>query len=203
MLVVDVTDDHFQHVLDGDQPGHAAVFVDHDRHVRLGGAELAQQAVEALALRHEHHRAQRLLQVEIVGRQEVAQQVLAQQDALHVVLVLADHREARMAGLDHVRQQLFHRFGQADHVHLAALHHHLAHGALGEGQHAFDHRQRFGIQHIALEGGMQLGNQLFAVFRFVGKAVEQALEPVGRGFTGIIVHGVGSGFLCGVRIGIA
>jgi hypothetical protein len=57
-------DDLLEHVLDRHQAGHAAVLVDHDRHVVAAGAELAQQHVEALRLGHEHRRAQHLAHVE-------------------------------------------------------------------------------------------------------------------------------------------
>jgi hypothetical protein len=48
VFVLDVADDLFQHVFDGDQAGHAAVFIDHDGHVVVVGAEVAQQHVQAL-----------------------------------------------------------------------------------------------------------------------------------------------------------
>src|SRR5579885_1428501 len=40
VLVVDLADDLLEHVLDGDEPGHAAVLVDHDRHVIARQAKL-------------------------------------------------------------------------------------------------------------------------------------------------------------------
>ncbi len=67
VLVLDVADDLLEHVLDRDEPRHAAVFVDDDRDVVAVGAELAQQHVEALRLRHEHRRPQRVAQVEALG----------------------------------------------------------------------------------------------------------------------------------------
>ena len=100
VLVLDVADDLLQHVLDRDEARHAAVLVDDDRDVVAVGAELAQQHVEALRLRHEHRGPQRLAQVEALRVRVVAQQLLREQDADDVVLVLADHREARVLGLE-------------------------------------------------------------------------------------------------------
>jgi hypothetical protein len=55
----------FQHVLDGDQAGHAAELVDHDREVVAVAAEFAQQVVEPLALGHEGGGAQQRADVQL------------------------------------------------------------------------------------------------------------------------------------------
>ena len=47
-LVVDLADDLLDDVLDGAQSRHAAVLIDHDRHVVAVAAELPQQHVQAL-----------------------------------------------------------------------------------------------------------------------------------------------------------
>jgi len=47
-LVLDLADDLFEHVFDGDQPGGVAELVDHDREVVAVGAEVAQQLVQVL-----------------------------------------------------------------------------------------------------------------------------------------------------------
>jgi hypothetical protein len=96
VFVLDVADDLLQHVLDGDQAGDAAVLVDHDRHVVARGAELAQQDVEALGFGNEDRRAQHVAQVELAPG-EIAQQVLGEQDAEHVVLAFADRPESASA----------------------------------------------------------------------------------------------------------
>ena len=104
VLVVDLADDLLQHVLDRHQSGDAAVLVDHDRHVVARLAELAQQHVEFLGFRDQHRRTQQFAHVlrrAVVG-DDAAQQVLGQQDAEDLVAVLAVHREARVAGLDHL-----------------------------------------------------------------------------------------------------
>jgi len=46
-FVVDVADDLLDDVFDGHQPGNAAIFVDHQRHVIVLAAKLLQQHVEA------------------------------------------------------------------------------------------------------------------------------------------------------------
>ena len=48
------------------------------------------------------------------------QQILGEQDALHVILVFVDHREAGVAGFDDDRQELVHRLGLLDGHHLGA-----------------------------------------------------------------------------------
>src|SRR2546430_13473466 len=55
-LVVDLADDLLDDVLDGAQSGHAAVLVDHDRHVVAVAAELLQQHGETLGPGPEHRR---------------------------------------------------------------------------------------------------------------------------------------------------
>jgi hypothetical protein len=103
VLVLDVADDLLEHVLDGDQAGHAAVFVDHDGHVVVVRAEVAQQHVQALRFRDEDRRAQHVAHVEgFLG--VVAQQVLGQQDADHLVALALDGGEARVRRFQHVRQ---------------------------------------------------------------------------------------------------
>ena len=54
VLILDVADDLFEHVLDRHEAGHAAVFIDDDRDVVAIGAEIAQQHVQPLGFRDEH-----------------------------------------------------------------------------------------------------------------------------------------------------
>jgi hypothetical protein len=79
-LVLDLADDFFQHIFDRDQPGRVAELVDHDRQVVAVRAEVAQQLVQPLALRHEHRRAQQRAQVQL-GRTLQLEQILRHQDA--------------------------------------------------------------------------------------------------------------------------
>ena len=127
VFVFDVADDLLDHVFDGHQPGHAAVFVHHDGHVVARAAEFFQQHVQAFGFGDEHRRAQAVAQVKGVRVGKVAQQVFGQQDAQHIVLVAANHRKARMRGVQHEGQEMRHRFADADHIHLAARNHDVAH----------------------------------------------------------------------------
>ena len=94
-LIVDITDDLLDHVLDRDQARDPAVFVDHDRHVVAAVAKFAQQHVQALGFRHEHRRPQIFAHVEdgggAAGKQ--AQQILGQQYARHVIALAVEHRK--------------------------------------------------------------------------------------------------------------
>ena len=53
VLVDDLADQLLDQVLEGDQPGGAAVLVDHDRHVELLGLHLPHQLGDPLGLGHE------------------------------------------------------------------------------------------------------------------------------------------------------
>ena len=70
-----------------------------------------------------------------------------------------------MSGFDHKGDEFFRCIGDVHHVHLGARNHDVAHLHLGNLEHPFDHGQRIRIQQVALEGGMQQFDQLFAVFR--------------------------------------
>ncbi len=59
VLVGDLPDDLLEQVFERHEPGGAAVLVDHDRHVELLGAHLAQQLGDPLLLGHEDRRAHR------------------------------------------------------------------------------------------------------------------------------------------------
>jgi hypothetical protein len=49
----------------------------------------------------------------------------------------------------------FDRLGDVDDVHLRARHHDVAGGQVGDLEHAFDHRQRVGIDQVAFVGVVQ------------------------------------------------
>src|SRR5256886_17631068 len=57
VLVADLTEQLLEQVLHGDQPGDAAVLVDHQREMDLAAAELAKDVACAHAERHEGRRA--------------------------------------------------------------------------------------------------------------------------------------------------
>ena len=83
---------------------------------------------------------------------EIAQQVLGEQDADDLVAVFADHRKARVTRLDHDRQDLLRRIVAIDDDHLRARHHDVAHLQLDDLQHAFEHLEGVGIDDAALLG---------------------------------------------------
>src|SRR4051795_10193491 len=96
VLVGDLADDLLEQVLDGDQPGGAAVLVDDDGDVLARGLHLRQQGINLLGLRHVERRPHHLLDAlgELhLGRLEVtAYDVLEVGEADDVVEVLADDR---------------------------------------------------------------------------------------------------------------
>ena len=89
------------------------------------------QHVEPLGFGHEHRRAQHLAHVEFLLARVMAQQVFGEQHADDVVAVLVDHREARVRGGDHLRDEGLHRLVDVDEVHLRARDHDVAHRHLG------------------------------------------------------------------------
>ncbi len=185
VLVVDLADDLLQHVLDGDQPGDAAVLVHHDRHVVAREPELLEQHVELLRLGDQHRRAQQFAhRARTVVGDHAAQQVLGQQDAEDVVLVLAMHREARMAGFDHLLHQVEKaRFGRQRH-HLRARDHHVADGEFGHRQRAFHHAQGVGGDQPVVLGVAQHLDQVVAGVRVAGEDRTQPFQPAAAFFVG-------------------
>ena len=186
VLVLDVADDLLQDVLDRHQPAGAAVLVDDDRHVVARHAELAQQHVEALRLGDEYRRAQPGAQVEACLGMD-AQQVLGQQDADDVVATALDDREARVPGGDDEGEDLVERIDDVDDVHLRARHHHVADAGIGRRERAFDDRQCVRIEQVALEGGMQELQKLFAVLRLAQEERRETFQKSGSG-TRATVH---------------
>ena len=179
MLVFDVADDLLQHVLDGDQAGHAAVFVNHNGHVIVVGAELAQQHIQALGLGHEGGRAQQVLDVEAVAilLEDQRQQVLGQQDTHDVVMAFTDHRVARMRRVDHGREEFPWGLGRLDADHLRARDHDVTYLQVSHLDGALDDGQRFAVQQLVLVCIAQQLQELLAVFRLVGKSLGQFTQP--------------------------
>ncbi len=103
------------------------------------------------------------LEVEGLGTAVPVEELLREQDADDVVLVLADHREPRVARLEHERDELGRIVVDRHDVHLRARDHDVAHRHLGDLQHALDHRQRVGVEELALERAVQELEELLAV----------------------------------------
>ena len=151
VLVVDLAHDLLQHVLDGHETGHAPVLVHDDRHVVAPGLELAQQDVQPLALRNEDRGTHRVRQVEALASVagKVGEQVLGEQDAHHLVAVVADHREPRVPRFDDRTHELLRQLVVLDHHHLRARHHDVADLHVPDRECTLDHRQRVGTHHVA------------------------------------------------------
>ncbi len=105
VLVLDVADQHFQHILHGQEADHLVVAFFHQHEMRAALAELLQQAGQRHVLGHPLQRTQQLVQAEmlgqaIVGRQRQQQVLDVQQadvlaldaviDRVAAVLVAAD-----------------------------------------------------------------------------------------------------------------
>ena len=87
VLVVDLANDFLQDVLNGDQAGDTAVFVDHDRHMVVRGAEVLEQYVQVLRFGDENRRTQEVVDIEFFGAiDEQPQQVFGQQDTEYFVV---------------------------------------------------------------------------------------------------------------------
>ena len=166
VLVVDVADDFFQDILDGDQAGYTAVLIDHDRHVQMRAAEFLEQDVQALAFRNELGRAQQGAQVELLAPVEgMGEQILDDQDADHMVPALVDHRQARMTGFDDRGNQALQAPVLFQNHHLRPRHHHIAHLQLRNFHDAFHHGQGVGVQQFPLLRVAQHLHQLVTVLR--------------------------------------
>ncbi len=182
-FVVNLADDELKDVLDGHQAGDAAELVHHDGHVVALFAKLLEQPVDPLALGHDHRGAQDILQLQrlagVVAAEPERQQILGEQDALHVILVLVDHREAGVARLDDHRQDLVHRLGFLDGHHLGAGNHDVAHAQLGNFEHPLDHVLGVLIDEVPLFG---IGDDLYQIVAVFWLALEELAEFVEPGF---------------------
>jgi hypothetical protein len=161
--------------------------------VVVADAEFLEQHVEALALGDEHGRAQALADVELRAllEREVAQQVLRQQDARDLVAILAHHREARVPGLDHHRQDLLRRVVAAHHHHLRARHHDVAHLDLGDLQHAFEHGEHVRVDQAAVAGVLEHVAELLEVARLARQGLHEASQPAAGLRGAFFAHGLG------------
>ncbi len=130
------------------------------------------------------------LEVEALGIPVVEEELLREQDADDVVLVLADHRKARVLGLEHERQELGRIVVDRHDVHLGARNHDVAHRHLGHLQHALDHRQRVGVEELVLERAVQELEELVAVLGLAREERRQPLEErrLDRLVVAIVVH---------------
>ena len=178
MFVLDVADDLLQHVLDGDDAGDVAVLVDHHRHVVVRLAELLQQVVQALALRHEDGRAGVVLDVEAVFLVEQQRQhVLGVQNAAHVVHVARHHGKARVPGFDDRRHEVGDAAVHVHSDHLRARHHDVPGAHVGHRQGAVDDVQRVLAEQLPLAGVFEHLQNGAGVGRFDRQQLRQPVAP--------------------------
>ena len=133
VLVADLADDLLEQVLERHQPGRPAVLVDHDRHLHLAALEFLQELGHALGLGHEHrrtHEARDRLPVRVRFGDE--DQVLDEDDALDVVEILVEDRDARILLLAEERPQLAESRIRRDGNDVWTRRHDLAHEGVAE-----------------------------------------------------------------------
>ena len=189
-LVVDVADDLLDGVLDRDETGDPAVFVDDDRHVVAVAAEFLEKHVDALGFRHDHRRSHALADVEAVflALCEHAQHVLGEQDADDVVAVGVHQREPGMPGLDDDRQEPGRRLVAAHRDHLRARHHDVADLDVGHAEHTLEHVERLAVDQAALAGLPELLDQFLTVLGLARQRPAQFADPPRRGAPRSLVH---------------
>ena len=137
-FVLDFPDDFLKNVLNGDQAGQASEFVDHDRLVVAPGPEFTQQVIELLAFRHEHRRAQQRPQVQLRCTLQL-EQILGQQHADDVVLLVFIHRKTGVRRRNDHFQELFVAPVDVQQVHARHRHHHIICRHVGDADDAFKH----------------------------------------------------------------
>ena len=124
-LVLDLTDDLLEDVLQRDDPVHVPVLVDHDCHVLLLPPEVGEQRGEVLRLGHDEGRARDRLELhrrdaEVVHRREEVTHV---EDADHVVERVPEDRVPRERRIDHGREGFLGRHVRRDGDDVRARHH--------------------------------------------------------------------------------
>ena len=173
VFVGEFTDDLLEDVLEGDQAGDAAVFVDDDGHVEALGLHLAQHVVRGLhfdgVLGGAHHLLGAQVQV-AAGGFPAGDQVFEEQDASDVVHVVADDGDAREAGAHEQAQGGGRGRVRVDGHHVGARHHDLAHERVPQVQDGSDHvtvlfLEAFGFADL-VDDFTQVGDQFGARLRF-------------------------------------
>ena len=178
--------DHRAHqVVDRDQAGDVAVFVDHQRQRLLLFAEDLQQLQRVGRFGHEQRRAHPGEQVgrHALGLAQPPQQRLGFEDAQDVPVAAAVHRETRERRFVHRRQIFFQRRGGVEPGDAHARRHQAYRGAVAEAEHAIHHLAFVGIDHALLVAlGHQQADLLFTdrTARVVADAEQAQHQPVDR-----------------------
>ena len=100
VLVADAADDLLEQIFDGDQAGHATIFVDHNAHVLFLPLHLAQKLVDPLGFREQRPRpldaGHRLRARGSIGN---LQQIVREGNAGNVIERAAKDRDTRIRAL--------------------------------------------------------------------------------------------------------
>src|SRR5262245_7749910 len=133
VFVFDLSDDLFDQVFDGDQAGQPAVFIDDDRHRRLGLLHLRQQFVDGLGFGHEVGRAGDVDAAAIhFAELPVFQEVAHIDHALDVLHLAAVNGQPRIFRFDHQVAHGFERRAGLDGDDVRTRRHHLSGSAVAE-----------------------------------------------------------------------
>src|SRR5882762_5044122 len=175
VLIVDLADDLFDDILDGDQSAHTAILIDDHGDVIVAAAKFLEQDVEPFALGNEHHRTHVFANLEVlVARNLQAQQILRQQDPENLIAVFADHGEARMPGFDYQLDELIGGLVALDEHHLRARHHDVAYLHVRHRQHTLEHYQRVAVEQATLTGFAQILDEFGEIARLTGHRLGNA-----------------------------
>ena len=166
VLVGDLPDQLLEQILEGHQPGRAAVLVDDDGDVQLLGLEFLQQRVRALGFRHEIRRVKLAAQIE-VGRQpaHVRQKVFRVEHADDHVDGALEHGHARVQLLAQRGQDLRHRRLDVQAEHVRPGHHDRADQRVLELEDLVDHLALFALHHALARAHVDQRAQLFLAER--------------------------------------
>ena len=164
VLVLKFADDLLDGVLDGDQSGDAAIFVDDDRHMLPGLLHGVEQVIHRLRLGNQHRLPDDGGDIALRGggiERRGAHGVLEIRHADQIVDVVADHRHAGETGPGAQTQHVG-KCGRAVHAdHVGARHHDLAGQRLRQRQHVAQHLGDFRIEIIGLHQAVDGGTPLF------------------------------------------
>ena len=139
-LARNLADDAFHERLEGDEPRRAAVLVDDQRFARAPPPHLAEQVVGAQRLGDREHLAgEPAGGHRVVARRQGFQHIVHVQHAEYIVEIAAVDRQARVAPLADLHDELAQRRLGGERDQLRARDHHLARGEIGEAEDAVEH----------------------------------------------------------------
>ena len=132
MLVLDLADNFLDQIFDGDHAVGAAIFIDHDRHMRAGVPHLHQEVENLHRGRHEQEFAHDRLQFEMFAISPKRQEILQMHHARDVIERLAHDGHPRMGALPHRGDHLIERRGDVERLDVGSRHHHVPELKLAE-----------------------------------------------------------------------